>query len=127
MWTEKPKHQDIVLSYFNEGMRTDVIADELGISVRQVQRILRDALGPYQRGPGPSTQAQNKLSDVLRDIVIQLMRQEGRDFTRCELCGEPIPAGQWNLHHTKYEGATYQDLRIVCRACNVSRANRYLT
>lgn len=30
----------------------------------------------------------------------------GKDFTRCEQCGNDIPAGKAKVHHTKYDGAT---------------------
>jgi hypothetical protein len=60
---------------------------------------------------------ENQLSHI-RPYVIAMMKAEGRDFGRCELGGEPIPPGKFDIHHTKYEGATYADLRIVCRSCN---------
>ena len=59
----------------------------------------------------------------LRPYILSLMRQEGRDFTRCELGGEKIAEGEFEIHHTKYEGATYHDLRIVCRPCNRKTEN----
>lgn len=62
----------------------------------------------------------------LRDIVIGLMKEEGRDFRTCEYCGDAIPAGKFQLHHMKYDGATYHDLMIVCQPCNVRPENRYL-
>jgi hypothetical protein len=59
----------------------------------------------------------------LRPYILFLMRQERRDFSRCELCPALIPNGEYEIHHTKYEGATYCDLRIVCRSCNKKAEN----
>ncbi len=58
----------------------------------------------------------------LKPIIVAMMRREGRDFDTCELCGKPTN-GRPELHHTKYEGATYRDLRIVCSACNHAPEN----
>ena len=55
--------------------------------------------------------------DQLRPYVLSLMREEGRDFGICELCDQKTK-GNFEIHHTKYEGATYYDLKIVCRSCN---------
>jgi hypothetical protein len=65
---------------------------------------------------------ENQLSHI-RPYVVALMQREGRDFTKCELGGEDIPEGQYEIHHTKYDGATYYDLRIVCRKCNHAPEN----
>ena len=53
----------------------------------------------------------------LRPYIIALMRQDKRNFRACELCAKPTK-GNYEIHHTKYEGATYKDLLIVCRSCN---------
>lgn len=62
----------------------------------------------------------------LRPYILFLMEQEGRDFTECELCGDDIEGGQFEIHHTKYDGATYYDLRIVCKSCNRKAENLFL-
>ncbi len=62
----------------------------------------------------------------LRPYIIALMEDEGRDFDHCEICGKHIPNNRYDIHHTKYEGATYYDLRIVCRKCNTAPENRFL-
>lgn len=54
----------------------------------------------------------------LRPYILAMMQAEGRGFEQCELCPATIPAGQYEIHHVKYDGATYYDLRIVCRSCN---------
>jgi hypothetical protein len=59
----------------------------------------------------------------LRPYIIHLMQEEGRDFGTCELGGEDIEDGKYEIHHMKYDGATYRDLRIVCRSCNKKPEN----
>lgn len=63
---------------------------------------------------------------TLRNIIVAMMKRDGRDFTKCELCPATIPAGKYDLHHSKYDGATYYDLRIVCRSCNNRAENKLL-
>lgn len=65
-------------------------------------------------------------TSYLRWIILAMMKREGRDFTKCELCGDPIPKGKHQIHHTKYDGATYYDLRIVDAKCNMASQNRNL-
>lgn len=67
----------------------------------------------------------HRLSRQMREIVLTMMRKEGRDFTRCQLCPARI-TGAPDIHHTKYDGATYYDLLLVCRKCNSASENRYL-
>jgi len=55
------------------------------------------------------------------------MKRDGRDFNQCELCPVYIPDGKYEIHHTKYEGATYYDLRIVCSSCNHKPENCLLS
>jgi hypothetical protein len=64
--------------------------------------------------------------DNLRPYVVGLMELEGRDFEHCELCTSVIPPNKYDIHHTKYDGATYYDLMIVCRKCNTAQENRFL-
>lgn len=68
---------------------------------------------------------ENQISN-LRPYILCLMQQEGRDFAECELCGRTIPDSTYEIHHAKYDGATYRDLRIVCRSCNKLAENRLL-
>lgn len=56
-------------------------------------------------------------------LILSMMKLEGRNFEQCELCPTSIPKGKFSLHHTRYEGATYYDLRIVCQKCNHAPAN----
>jgi len=66
--------------------------------------------------------AENQI-EHLRPYILSLMKSHGRSLRRCELCKRRIPTGQYEIHHTKYEEATYYDLRIVCRKCNRAPEN----
>lgn len=61
-----------------------------------------------------------------RQIIKGLLIAQGRDFTKCELCGTNIPKGQACIHHTKYDEATLYDLKIVCRKCDKNPKNQNL-
>ncbi|HET6924938.1 MAG TPA: hypothetical protein VFH39_03870, partial [Candidatus Saccharimonadales bacterium] len=82
-------------------------------------------LGPKHRLRSNS-QAYAIRSGAFRDIVVYTLKRMGRDFTHCEWCGKHLDDGKWQLHHTKYEGATVDDLMIVCQQCNLIPANRFL-
>lgn len=69
-----------------------------------------------------SNSSDNALKNM-RLYVVALMEEQGRDFTVCEYCDDDITDGNYELHHTKYSGATYYDLMIVCRSCNRIDAN----
>lgn len=66
------------------------------------------------------------LTHEMRTLVQNMMRRDGRDFSKCEMCGGEIKEGKAELHHTKYKGATYYDLLIVCHKCNTQPENRGL-
>jgi ribosome-binding protein aMBF1 (putative translation factor) len=57
-------------------------------------------------------------------LIKSLMESEGRDFSVCELCGATDIKGE--IHHMKYDGATYYDLRIACRKCQMQPHNKGL-
>lgn len=63
-------------------------------------------------------------TNPLYEIVLNILKKEGRDFTHCEECGKEIK--RFNLHHTKYDGATLRDIKIVCTKCNTSTRNKGL-
>lgn len=69
---------------------------------------------------------ENQFARQMRIIVTAKLKQDGRDFTQCELCPAKIPPGKHQLHHTKYDGATYVDIKIVCRSCNNKAENKLL-
>lgn len=70
--------------------------------------------------------AKHNQIEHLRPYILFLMSKEGRDFTECELCEDDIEDGGFEIHHIRYEGATYYDLRIVCRGCNRKAENLML-
>lgn len=70
-----------------------------------------------------TAKAKDNQIENLRPYILAMMKEEGRNFEQCELGGEPIPKGKFDIHHTKYDGATYYDLRIVCRKCNHAPEN----
>jgi len=61
----------------------------------------------------------------ITDYIDAIFRSQGRDFSKCELCG-----GSTNdkpeIHHLRYEGATLANLRITCHRCNTQEENRHL-
>jgi len=69
----------------------------------------------------------NQLGHV-KQYIVALMENEGRIGTEtvCELCLEVIPGNKYDIHHTKYDGATYYDLLVVCRSCNLLGENKML-
>ena len=59
-------------------------------------------------------------------LIREILKKQGRDFTKCEMCKKDMSEEKSQLHHTKYEGATMQDLMIVCAKCNTQTENKYL-
>lgn len=66
---------------------------------------------------------ENQFFPAFRALIVTMLKRDGRNFEQCELCPARIPKGKFNIHHTKYDGATYQDLRIVCGKCNHAPEN----
>lgn len=74
-------------------------------------------------------QYRDEFSTLTRDmkaLIHAMMKREGRDFAYCEVGNHAITNGKFDLHHTKYEGATYYDLQISCRKCNLQAENKLL-
>lgn len=71
-----------------------------------------------------SNSSDNQLGK-LRPSIVALIESERRGFSACELCSKELN-GNFDLHHTKYEGATYKDLMVVCHKCNTQQENRFL-
>ena len=63
------------------------------------------------------------LGPWMRPYVVEILTRWGRDFSKCEQCGDSTK-GRPELHHTRYVGATIHDLEIVCRSCNLTGLNR---
>ena len=64
-------------------------------------------------------------TDPLYEIIVEIMYKRGVDFERCNQCLDQLN-GKFDLHHTKYDGATVADLEIVCRKCNLKKENKGL-
>lgn len=64
--------------------------------------------------------------------IIPLLKARGRKFDKCEEClvklPKKLPNGRrgFELHHTKYDGATIDDLMVVCLSCNRLSKNKGL-
>lgn len=54
-----------------------------------------------------------------------LFKKQGKDFYTCEMCGKKSKK-KLDIHHTKYENATINDLKIVCHKCNTQPENKFL-
>lgn len=61
------------------------------------------------------------------NLIVQLLKKMGKDFTKCEQCGNELPPGKAKVHHTKYDGATLYDLEVICHKCNLKPENKGLT
>lgn len=57
-------------------------------------------------------------------LIKSVFKKQGRDFNKCELCGQYM--NKPNLHHTKYDNATINDIKIVCTKCNLKKENQNL-
>lgn len=91
----------------------------LACGVRHVQRLIK----PYrpERLKAPTRHPGDALGPI-HDILTQLMEQKGLNPKVCGLCGLP-QFKKCDIHHTKYEGATLDDLMFVCRKCNTAPRN----
>ena len=109
------EHYDIdeILELGRAGMSASFIRDELGlgISVRQVQRLIRDRLGPR-----PTRQAIDK-PDLLRSVVISGMLANGHDPYLCLKCGHY--RSRPGLIHSPTRDPQLENLVFVCRHCSV--------
>lgn len=57
------------------------------------------------------------------NYVRAIFKAQGRDMTKCEMCGVKLHTEKPIIHHGKYEGATLKDLQIVCQKCNLQPEN----
>jgi len=55
------------------------------------------------------------------NLIRTILRNKGKDFNTCELCKKTMKKSY--LHHTKYDGATLNDILIVCQSCNTKKEN----
>ena len=73
----------------------------------------------------PGRQTYDRFDKSMREILWQLFEHEGRDLYLCEMCGNRQEV-RCVIHHTKYLGATFRDLMLVCQRCNVQKENQNL-
>lgn len=139
----------IVQAYRSGKFLTKQIAETYGVTPRTVQRIAKKwhcvrshtdgnrvaaPLSPKHRvrltGRVERRDKKGKSMDrslrQLRHLVVSLMREQGRDVNHCELCDAFIRDGNWELHQTKDDNATFRDLRVVCTTCHTARDNPLL-
>jgi hypothetical protein len=62
--------------------------------------------------------------DITKYIKV-ILNDQNVDFTKCSYCGNEIKNNK-KLHHTKYDGATIYDIKILCHSCNLKKENRNL-
>jgi hypothetical protein len=110
-----------------KGMSARKIKDrlELDITVRQVQRIMRQELGPVDKTKSGRLSIDQFGDGPWRMLIESAMRQLGHNPYICDICAERQHR-KCGIHHKRYEGATIQDLVYACRSCNLSMRNKYL-
>ena len=65
-----------IMRLYRQHLRTDVIADQLGLTRRHVQRVIAEHVGP-SRGDGKSKEHALK---QIRHTVVGVLRAMGRDY-----------------------------------------------
>lgn len=70
------------------------------------------------------TKADN--SHMMNGYIWSIFKQQGKDLNKCEQCGVKVIGRRRQLHHTKYDGATINDIQIVCSKCNMKLENKGL-
>lgn len=119
---ERAQRQTDIIAAYKSGERIPEIAKRFGIGQRGVQYITKP-YRPVPNGPARSADGANSIGRHFRNLLANMMVRDGRNLEECEQCFSEIPEGKYQLHHTKYEGATYYDLQIVCQRCNLQTEN----
>ncbi len=105
---------DEIIAYAQSGKSASWIQEHLGLSitVRQVQRLIHDRLGPRP------TRAAVTRPDLLRAVVVAAMEARGLNQHWCSVCGayKAVPclirSTSWNQ--------TVENLVFVCRGCSAA-------
>lgn len=63
----------------------------------------------------------------MNDYIHAVWAKRGKDLSKCEFCEVELDRSTGQIHHTKYEGATIDDLRWICVSCNLQPENIGLT
>jgi 5-methylcytosine-specific restriction endonuclease McrA len=98
----------------------------VGVNVRWTK--YRQRLNPNQ-GSAIDTRGRLKADGAFvkeyRSVIEQILMARGLDPFTCTLCRKPTHQ-KCDIHHTKYQGATINDLVFACRKCNTQQENRGL-
>jgi hypothetical protein len=111
-------NQAEVIRQYKAGVSCADIAAEHGVSVRQIERITR----PYrpEKMVSGRTSADGQFVSMNRSIIDQiLIGKFGMDPYWCLLCNKKQKR-KCDIHHTKYERATIENLLYACRKCNTN-------
>lgn len=95
------------------------------VGVRQINRLMRQYCGPRQEKRPSGRKPEDNISGALRDIVTRIMIDRGDDPFLCARCGKKQNR-PCDIHHTRYAGATINDLIFLCRSCNCAPENKGL-
>jgi hypothetical protein len=116
---------ETVIDLVARGLSAEKIKKRMGVTVtaRQILRYAQKKLGRSRTG---SLSVENQISTSFMPYVVECLRRLGKDPFWCECCEEK-QAKRCIVHHTRYEGATIDDMAYVCSSCNNSRENRGLS
>jgi hypothetical protein len=119
-------NRQAIVELWNRGMSASRIIEELSldVTVRQVQRIGAEYGNRKVRASG-RLQADQDFIRLYRPLLEPLMASRGHDPYRCDLCGK-VSDKKRTIHHTKYEGATLDDLVYACWSCQHQASNHGL-
>ena len=103
---------DEIIAYAQSGKSASWIQEHLGlpITVRQVQRLIHDRLGPRP------TRAAITRPDLLRSVVLASMKERGLNEHWCSVCGE-YRAVPCLIRCTSWR-QDVEHLVFVCRGCS---------
>jgi hypothetical protein len=139
---------DQILSLARQGFSARYIQGELDLDEgpMRIARFIREFIPPEPTAPRvrkpksepisrgdyiprnvgePGRQPYDHFGKSMLEILRNLFVMEGRDLHVCELCGERQET-YCIIHHTKYLGATFRDLMLVCQRCNLQPDNKHL-
>jgi hypothetical protein len=107
-----------IIELWNDGKSAHKIVDELDlpITVRQVQRI-GAKLGNRRLRASGRIRADQDFVSLYRPLLVPLMEEQGKNELICGLCGFTDGKKKMTIHHTKYNGATINDLVFACWRC----------
>lgn len=73
----------------------------------------------------PRIQNTDNKEEIIR-YIWNIFERQGRFKGKCEDCQRDLLRKDAKIHHTKYEGATINDLMIICQSCNLKPENKGL-